>query len=73
VPLIDKQVKDVKQLLDIGEGDSLVLLESLIRAHEARLQLIDVQYEIARLTMEIRFLSGPATRQDYTQTMEVTP
>lgn len=59
VPLVDRQVEDAGRLLKLGEGGSLVLLASLVRAHEARLQLIDIQLEDARTNKEIRYLIGP--------------
>lgn len=73
VPLIDKQVSDAKRLLDLGEGGSLVLLESLVRAHDAKLQLIGVQQQIAQTTKEIRFLVGPPAATTDTKATEVTP
>ena len=59
VPLVDRQVGDARRLLELGEGGSLVLLESLLRAHEAKLKLIDIQLEDARTNNEIRHLLGP--------------
>ncbi len=59
VPLIDRQVEDARRLLDLGEGGSLVLLESLVRAHEAKLDLIEVRLEESTLQNEIRHLHGP--------------
>lgn len=59
VPLVDRQVADARQLLEIGEGGSLVLLESLVRAHEAKLDLIEARYEKSEAENEIISLSGP--------------
>lgn len=59
LPLVDRQVADAGRLLELGEGDSLVLLESLLRSNEAKLQLIDLQLEEARVKNEIRYLLGP--------------
>lgn len=59
VPLVDRQVSDADRLLQLGEGNSLVLLESLLRSNEAKLQLIDLQLEEARVKNEIRYLLGP--------------
>lgn len=63
VPLVDRQVEDGRRLIELGEGGSLVLLESLMRAHEAKLQLIDIQLEHARAHNESRFLLGPENRK----------
>ncbi|MEM6277882.1 MAG: TolC family protein [Verrucomicrobiota bacterium] len=59
VPLVDRQVADADQLLELGEGDSLVLLNSLVRSNEAKLQLIDLYLEEAQVKNEIRYLLGP--------------
>lgn len=63
VPLVDRQVADADRLLKLGEGDSLVLLESLLRSNEAKLQLIDLQLEEAQTENEIRYLLGPSGRK----------
>ncbi len=59
VPLVDRQVADARRLMELGEGGSLVLLESLVRAHEAKMKMIEVQLEGAQSSNEIRFLIGP--------------
>ena len=41
MPLIDAQLADATRLLRLGEGTSLVLLESLVRAHQIKLDLIE--------------------------------
>jgi len=63
VPLVDRQAADANRFLELGEGESLVLLESLVRSYEAKLQLIDVQLEEARVKNEIRYLLGPDHRK----------
>lgn len=63
IPLVDRQVGDARRLLGLGEGGSLVLLESLLRAHEAKLQLIDIQLEESKTHTEIRYLLGPDNRK----------
>ncbi|MDX1679464.1 MAG: TolC family protein [Akkermansiaceae bacterium] len=60
VPLVDEQVKDARRLLELGEGGSLVLLESLVRAHEAKLHLIEARLDESRTQNEIHHLHGPA-------------
>jgi outer membrane protein TolC len=59
VPLVDKQVEDARSLLDLGESGSLVLLESLVRSHEAKLDLIEVRLEENTTETEILYLLGP--------------
>jgi outer membrane protein TolC len=59
VPLVDRQVADARRLVELGEGGSLVLLESLTRAHEAKLDLIEVRLEESETLTQIRHLLGP--------------
>ncbi|MBX3742580.1 MAG: TolC family protein [Akkermansiaceae bacterium] len=59
VPLVDRQIEDAGKVLELGEGDSLVLLESLVRAHEAKLDLIEARLEESDTQNEIRYLLGP--------------
>jgi outer membrane protein TolC len=59
VPLVDRQIDDARNVLELGEGDSVVLLESLVRAHEAKLDLIEARLEESDTQNEIRHLLGP--------------
>ncbi|MEQ8770474.1 MAG: TolC family protein [Phycisphaerales bacterium] len=59
VPLVDHQLADARRLLELGEGGGLVLLESMVRAHETKMHLIDVRLDEARVRAELAFLSGP--------------
>lgn len=58
-PEIDQQVADAYRLLELGEGSSLVLLESLMRAYEMKLKLIDTQLAVDLTINEIQYLIGP--------------
>ena len=59
VPLVDRQLADARDLLDLGEISGLVLLESLVRAHDTRLHLIDVRVDEAKAQAELLHLPGP--------------
>lgn len=59
-PLVDRQVADARRLLDLGESGGLVLLESLGRAHDTKLNLIEVLKDSAKARAELAFLQGPA-------------
>ncbi|MEX2578381.1 MAG: TolC family protein [Verrucomicrobiales bacterium] len=63
VPLVDRQVADAGRLVDLGEGGGLVLLESLVRAHEAKLELIDIQLNKALTNNQLRYLIGPENQK----------
>jgi len=79
-PLVDRQLNDARRLLELGEASGLVLLESLVRAHDTKLQLIDVQLNEALAHVELRYLLGPTgapvsaptTRSAPTDNREVT-
>jgi outer membrane protein TolC len=58
-PLIDRQLEDARRLLELGEGGGLVLLETLVRAHDIKTHLITVRLEEARARSELIFLEGP--------------
>ena len=58
VPLVDQQVEDAWNLVALGEGSSLVLLESLVRAHEVKLEIITVHLDLAQVQTEQRLSRG---------------
>lgn len=58
-PMIDRQVSDATRLVELGEGGGLVLLESLIRSHDTKLNIIDLRRDLALAAAEERFLLGP--------------
>ena len=72
-PLVDKQVERARKLLALGEGGGLVLLESLVRAYETKLHLIDVRLEEAQAQTEIEFLIGHAPPPQQTNTQQTPP
>lgn len=59
LPLVERQLEDAHELLRLGEGSSLLLLESLTRAFGARLDLIDLRAAEALAHAEVQFLLGP--------------
>jgi len=59
VPLVDRQLEDALQLVRLGEGSSLVLLESLTRAQETKLELIETRAAEALARAELEHLIGP--------------
>lgn len=63
IPMVDQQLLDTKKLIALGESDSLVLLESLIRSHEAKLKVIDIQLKKSQVESDIRFLLGPTNHK----------
>jgi outer membrane protein TolC len=58
-PLVEKQFADSFNLLKLGEGSGLVLLESLVRAHQTKMQLIDIKLNHAFARIKLAYLTGP--------------
>jgi outer membrane protein TolC len=59
VPLVDRQVADALRLVQLGEGTSLVLIESLARAQQTKLALIESRAAEALARAELEYLTGP--------------
>jgi len=59
VPLVDRQVEQARRLLGLGEGGGLVLLESLSRAWDARIRLIDARLNESLARVEVAAVVGP--------------
>jgi len=73
VPLVDAQLDDVLQLMRLGEGTSLVLLESLTRAHQTKLELIETRLAETLARAELGYLTGPPAPEPTTDPEEPTP
>ncbi len=59
VPLVDRQLAQALQLMELGEGESLVLLESLRSAYDTKLTLIEARHQEARAGAVVSNLIGP--------------
>lgn len=60
VPLVDRQLDEALALMRLGEGAStLVLLSSLQRAYQTKLDLIETRSDAALARTELAFLVGP--------------
>jgi len=59
VPLVDEQVRDARRMLELGELDMLVLLESVVRQAEAKLEFVEAQQAEALATQRVGALLGP--------------
>lgn len=76
VPLVDRQLADARQLLELGEGGSLVMLESITRAHAVKLLLLDLRLREADAAIELIRLTGPEAHSEPSTAdtnSEVTP
>lgn len=63
IPLVDRQLADAQNLLQLGEGGTLVLLESLSRAGQTQMVLIDMQLGESLALTRLAELVGPPTTQ----------
>lgn len=61
-PLVDRQLVDAENLLQLGEGGSLVLLESLTRVGQTRMSLIDARLGESLALAQLAELVGPEQR-----------
>lgn len=59
VPLVDRQLADAQNLLQLGEGGSLVLLESLTRVGQTQMALVDARVGEALSIIRLAELVGP--------------
>lgn len=71
VSLVDKQLNDAQHLLELGESDALVLLESLRRAAQTADELIEARHQEARAMTELKARVGPDI--EHTTTDHPTP
>lgn len=62
-PLVDQQLADAQNLLQLGEGGSLVLLESLTRVGQTRMSLIDARLGESLALAQLAELVGPPALQ----------
>lgn len=58
VPRVDRQLEQARDLLALGEGSTLVLLESVGRAFQTKLDLIATRRAESRARAELAFLQG---------------
>ena len=59
VPLVDQQLSQSAVLLQLGESNSLLLIEALRQAYEVKLEWIDVRLAESLLAAQLESLDGP--------------
>lgn len=64
VPLVEAQYADARELARLGEVNTLVLLESITRQHEAQLALIDARREEALAWIDLAEVLGDPDEVD---------
>lgn len=61
VPMLDMQAVEVERLAELGEVDTLLLLETVTRRFEAKRQVLDLNLAILDAAVEMARLLGPDT------------
>jgi outer membrane protein TolC len=61
LPLADAQIADERRMAELGELNVLLTLESIVRAHETRVRLIDATLAESRAAIRIQDLLGPGS------------
>lgn len=64
VPLVDAQYADMRRIAELGELNTLVLLESLTRQQEAQARLVDARRDEALAAIDRDEWLGPSRRSD---------
>ena len=59
VPMLDEQSSEVERLIDLGEVNTLLLLETVTRRFEAKSRLLDLRQAEIDAAVEIARLLGP--------------
>jgi cobalt-zinc-cadmium efflux system outer membrane protein len=62
IPIIEEQSHDVQRVVALGQVNTLVMLDTLVRQHDASLKLIDARLQEALATIRLQELAGPVRR-----------
>ena len=60
LPLTERQVADAKRLADLGQLDTLLILDAVTRAYEAQLAAVASAETEAEATVELNSLFWPS-------------
>lgn len=63
LPMLDEQFRDARRLLEFGEGSGVLLLDSVLRLHEAKLALIEAQRDLLIEHLNVMYETGGAAQQ----------
>ena len=70
VPLVEKQVQEIRKLAELGELEALLFLEVITRAYETKIGILDARVEEAKAKNHLNFLLGPLRETDPSQGKE---
>ena len=60
IPLVEDQLRDAERMIELGELNSLIQLESVVRRADAKAKLIEARERESQAASRIRWLIGPA-------------
>jgi outer membrane protein, heavy metal efflux system len=64
IPLVEDQARDAQRMIELGELNTLIQLESMVRRAEAKLKLIEARQGEAQSANRIRSALGPPANQE---------
>ena len=70
VPLVEKQVQEIRKLAELGELEALLFLDVITRAHETKIGILDARVEESKAKNHLNFLLGPLRETDPSQGKE---
>ncbi len=59
IPMLDEQASEIDRLADLGEVNTLILMETVTRRFEAKNQILDLHLTAVRGRVEVSRLLGP--------------
>jgi CRISPR system Cascade subunit CasA len=60
IPLVEEQSAEVDRVAQLGQVDTLVALDTLLRQHEAKLKLLEARLQEALAVIRLQDLAGPS-------------
>lgn len=73
VPMADQQYADSMRILELGEMNTLVLLETLQGQQAVKEQVIEIRHRLQLASIRVQELTGPSTSNIPTPTPNSTP
>jgi len=70
VPLVEKQVQEIRKLAELGELEALLFLEVITRAHETKIGILEARLGETKAKNHLNFLLGPPLETEPSQGKE---
>ena len=59
VPMLQEQTRDIEKIVELGEVDTFILLETVTRQHEAKRRLLELQVAELDAAITVQRILGP--------------